>query len=84
LGTTTATNPLVELADQLCKQSAVVHAVLLKEITAISPSDPDGRPDFDALRDFFAENRKQIESLLADQAATVEELLEIGGREQAG
>jgi hypothetical protein len=81
LDTTTATNPLVQLLDQLCKQSDAVHAILLKEIAAISPSDPDDQPEFDILRKFFAENQEKIESQLEEQLTIVEELFELSGRQ---
>jgi hypothetical protein len=77
LETTTAENPLIQLAHQLCNQSSAVHAVALKQIAAIVPTDPDDRPEFDALRKMFAENYVQIKSLLESQAMLLDEMIEL-------
>ncbi|MGB8536807.1 MAG: hypothetical protein WCD57_10370 [Acidobacteriaceae bacterium] len=79
MNTTTATNPLVQLVDQLSKQAAAIHAVLQREIAASSRSDPDDQVELEALRKIFAENSAKIEALIANQVTTLEELLEIGG-----
>ena len=75
--TTTAENPLIQLAHQLCAQSAAVHAVALKQIEAMSPNDPDDREEFDVLRKQFVQYQTQIESLLGSQASVIESLIEI-------
>jgi hypothetical protein len=75
--TTTANNLFVELADQLCAQSATVHAVLQKQIETMVPVDPDDRPECDALRKMFAENYVQIKSLLESQAMLLEDMIEL-------
>jgi hypothetical protein len=75
--TISATNPLFELVDQLSEHAAAVHAVLQKEIAEIGPSDPDDQPEFDILREYFAENVKEIENRLEYQVLLVENLLEL-------
>jgi hypothetical protein len=81
LNTITA-NPLVQLVDQLSKETAAFHVVLQKEIAAISPSDPGDQLELDVLRKIFAENREKLEALLTGQVTTLEEILELGGRLQ--
>jgi hypothetical protein len=76
--TTTAANPFVELANQLTAQAVAVHAVLLRQIEAMSPSDPDDREEFDVLRKMFTEYQKEIHSLLESQAIAMESLVELG------
>jgi hypothetical protein len=73
----TSSAPLVELFDQLSKQSAAVHAVLQSQIEAISAIDPDDQEEFGTLREFFAENQKHIEHCLREQMAVVEALADI-------
>jgi hypothetical protein len=75
--TATANNRFVELADQLCAQSAAVHAVLLKQIEAMVPVDPDDREEFDVLCEQFSEYQKEIQSLLGSQASVIESLIVI-------
>jgi len=74
---TSATNSLFELVDQLSKHAAAVHAVLQKETAAIGPSDPDDQREIDILREYFAENVKEIELRLEYQVLLVENLLEL-------
>jgi hypothetical protein len=78
LNTATTTHPLVQLVSQLSQQSAVVNAVLQKQIAALVPGDPDDREELEILRVLFAQNNEKIQAFLEDQAATVEDLLEIG------
>lgn len=75
--TTTAENPLNQRVDQLCNQSSTVQAVALKQIEAMSPSDPDDCPEFDVLREQFGEYHQQIQSLLGSQASVIESLIEL-------
>src|ERR1700691_6746346 len=75
--TTSATNPLFELVDQLSEHATAVHAVLQKEIAEIGPSDPDDQPEFDILREYFSENVKEIENRLEYQVLLVKNLLEL-------
>jgi hypothetical protein len=70
--TTTAANPFVELANQLTAQAVAVHAVLLRQIEAMSPSDPDDREEFDVLRKQFVEYQTEIQSLVGSQAGVIE------------
>jgi hypothetical protein len=77
LNTTTATRPLVPLANQLSQQSAVVHAVLQEQIAALVPDDPHDQEEFDAIRELFVKSYKELQALLTQQETIIEELLDI-------